>query len=672
MGLKKRLLLLTLGFCLFSSVVFAQTYFMKFNAQTGRGDWVLDTGGQEPCLADGTNCLGVGGSSSGGGWVVDAGGFNYTVSTVGTTILGGTSTANGDFFFSYVSGFTPIFNIDDGILQFEEGSNTVQITVPTLTDNRTVTFPDASGEVSLLGPSIDISSETNLSGGTNITLNGDTLNVDDPVVADLTGNADTATALAANGANCSAGSAPLGVDASGAAESCTDYIQQSELLDEDNMATNSATQPASQQSIKAYVDTQDAAQDECSEISGCAENALTTVDISTNTNLSAGTNITLNGDTLNVDDSFVANTGDTMTGILVLDDTTIQIQEGADTLSISAPALTADRTVTFPDAAGEVSVLGQTIGVAELAAGTDGELITWDASGNPATVSVGTSGQVLTSNGPGAAPSFQDASGGLTAPVDISSQTNLSAGTNITLNGDTLNVDDAFLLTAGDTMAGNIVMGDNSITGVDTITFTDAAGTIAGIQNQNLLDKSATETISGAYTFSNQVIVTGTMDSSSGDTQISTGTGKTMEEAGEIFHDTDNDDLKLFNGTSSVVLATPSVEWGFSILNPAGDKNYLLMKRIRAITITDVHCAVDPADSSESLVIDLEECDSTGDNCTPIDSSSITCDNDGAEDDGSLSNGTIDAGDWLNLDTGTLTGTVGTISITVVHTIDGT
>lgn len=35
-----------------------------------------------------------------------------------------------------------------------------------------------------------------------------------------TGNATTATALAANGANCSAGNSPLGVDASGAAEGC--------------------------------------------------------------------------------------------------------------------------------------------------------------------------------------------------------------------------------------------------------------------------------------------------------------------------------------------------------------------------------------------------------------------------------------------------------------------
>jgi hypothetical protein len=41
------------------------------------------------------------------------------------------------------------------------------------------------------------------------------------ITAALTGNASTSTALAANGANCSAGSFPLGVDASGASETCT-------------------------------------------------------------------------------------------------------------------------------------------------------------------------------------------------------------------------------------------------------------------------------------------------------------------------------------------------------------------------------------------------------------------------------------------------------------------
>ena len=45
--------------------------------------------------------------------------------------------------------------------------------------------------------------------------------------------------------------------------------------------------------------------------------------------------------------------------------------------------------------------------VSALQTGTDGELITWDASGNPATVATGTAAQVLTSNGAGAAPTFQ-------------------------------------------------------------------------------------------------------------------------------------------------------------------------------------------------------------------------------------------------------------------------
>jgi hypothetical protein len=52
------------------------------------------------------------------------------------------------------------------------------------------------------------------------------------------------------------------------------------------------------------------------------------------------------------------------------------------------------------------------VDVADLADGTDGELVTWDASGNPAVVAVGTANHVLTSNGVGAAPTFQAAGAG--------------------------------------------------------------------------------------------------------------------------------------------------------------------------------------------------------------------------------------------------------------------
>jgi len=50
----------------------------------------------------------------------------------------------------------------------------------------------------------------------------------------------------------------------------------------------------------------------------------------------------------------VLKAGDTMTGPLVLDDTSLQVQEGADTMTITVPTLTAARAVTFPDAAGGV------------------------------------------------------------------------------------------------------------------------------------------------------------------------------------------------------------------------------------------------------------------------------------------------------------------------------
>jgi hypothetical protein len=57
-------------------------------------------------------------------------------------------------------------------------------------------------------------------------------------------------------------------------------------------------------------------------------------------------------------------------------------------------------------------IVDDAVTLAKLAAGTDGELITWDTSGNPAAVAVGTATHVLTSNGAGAAPTFQAAGGG--------------------------------------------------------------------------------------------------------------------------------------------------------------------------------------------------------------------------------------------------------------------
>ena len=47
-----------------------------------------------------------------------------------------------------------------------------------------------------------------------------------------------------------------------------------------------------------------------------------------------------------------------------------------------------------------------------MAPGTDGNIISYDTSGNPVAVATGSSGQVLTSAGAGAVPTFADAAGG--------------------------------------------------------------------------------------------------------------------------------------------------------------------------------------------------------------------------------------------------------------------
>lgn len=52
------------------------------------------------------------------------------------------------------------------------------------------------------------------------------------------------------------------------------------------------------------------------------------------------------------------------------------------------------------------------VAITDLDNGTDGELITWSATGVATTVAVGSAGEVLTSNGVGAAPTFQAAAGG--------------------------------------------------------------------------------------------------------------------------------------------------------------------------------------------------------------------------------------------------------------------
>ena len=60
----------------------------------------------------------------------------------------------------------------------------------------------------------------------------------------------------------------------------------------------------------------------------------------------------------------------------------------------------------------EAKMADDAISLTELKAGTDGEVISWDASGNPVAIGAGTSGHFLKSQGAGSQPVFAAAGGG--------------------------------------------------------------------------------------------------------------------------------------------------------------------------------------------------------------------------------------------------------------------
>ncbi len=96
---------------------------------------------------------------------------------------------------------------------------------------------------------------------------------------------------------------------------------------------------------------------------------------------------------------------------------------------IDAGAVTEAKIAT--SAVTVTKIADDAITLAKMAGGTDGNLITYDASGDPAYVATGTVGQVLTSGGAGVAPTMQDAAGGRELLVE----TSFTSQTLVTLDG---------------------------------------------------------------------------------------------------------------------------------------------------------------------------------------------------------------------------------------------
>ncbi len=258
--------------------------------------------------ANGTNCsagsyaLGVDASGNAEGCTVATTGSVTSVAP-GTGLTGGTITSTGTLSLNYSDTLasnslatkqTEFSGDAQGAVLFEGSTADTFEGLLTLTEptaDRTWTLPDASGTVALTSSSI-------------------------------TGNAATATALAANGSNCSAGSYALGVDASGNAEGCT--------VETTGTVTSVAT-----------------------------GTGLTGGTITSTGTVSMSYSATLAGDPALTAGQSVFDSGDSQGGLL-FEGATANGFEGL--LTVTEP--TADRTWTLPDTTGTVALTTSNVSTA--------------------------------------------------------------------------------------------------------------------------------------------------------------------------------------------------------------------------------------------------------------------------------------------------------------------
>ncbi|MBZ0165790.1 MAG: hypothetical protein K8I00_03215, partial [Candidatus Omnitrophica bacterium] len=316
------------------------------------------------------------------------------------------------------------------------------------TDNELQAYVNGTWVMLAEGGMIDISDDTNLTAGTGITITGDTVSVQDIYLLTagdtMTGNLNVNAAVVIGSQAAPLSGVILDLSASDAALRVTRLIDPS---------TSIATP---RNGMIAYDSTDDELQ---AYVNGTwvmlAEGGM--IDISDDTNLTAGTGITITGDTVSVQDIYLLTAGDTMTGTLQFsgvpvdiatatgEDLTIQpgtggnviVAQGILAVGTSTPGAGTILDLSATDAALRITRLADPS--TSIAAPLNG-MIAYDSTDDELQAYVGGTWVML-------------AEGGM---IDISDDTNLTAGTGITIIGDTVSVQDIYVLTAGDSMAGSL------------------------------------------------------------------------------------------------------------------------------------------------------------------------------------------------------------------------
>ena len=214
----------------------------------------------------------------------------------------------------------------------------------------------------------------------------------------------------------------------------------------------------------------------------------------------------------------------------------------------------------------EANLADDAVTLAKMAAGTDGEILTYDASGNPVAVSVGTDGQVLTSTGAGSPPAFETAAAGGVAGISTSS----TSGTQQTIDNNGICV--GGLATTGH--AGRFVIrGDTASNGSISSSDPDQECAVVFKDTRSPGSQWSAGVDSGSFMISdhgvgkNRITISPNgqfrVSSSGGNPSPNTGTGQSSGNGGW-----------MLNSSGGITMAIQDVNSYFNYTGTGGDCNW--------------------------------------------------------------------------------------------------